>query len=90
MNLIFKQISSDIESVLKTFEIKEKVMISLSKQPEVDYQVNTLVKHQKNENFEQISSAVIKKLKEKLFIKAIIYNNLLPHNGCRPKKIRRK
>lgn len=33
---------------------------------------------------------IIKKLKEKLFIKAIIYNNLLPHNGCRPKKIRRK
>ena len=33
---------------------------------------------------------IIKKLKEKLFIKAIVYNNLLPHNGCRPKKIRRK
>ena len=33
---------------------------------------------------------IVKKLKEKLFIKAIIYNNLLPHNGCRPKKIRRK
>jgi len=32
----------------------------------------------------------IKKLKEKVFIKAITYNNLLPHNGCRPKKIRRK
>jgi len=47
MNLIYKQISSDIESVLKTFEIKEKVIISISKQPEVDYQVNTLVKHQK-------------------------------------------
>ena len=69
MNLIYRQISSDIESVLKTFEIKEKVMISLSKQPEVDYQVNTLVKHQKNENFEQISSAVINKLKEIKYIK---------------------
>ena len=32
----------------------------------------------------------IKKLKEKVSIKAIIYNNSLPHNGCRPKKIRRK
>jgi len=69
MNLIFKQISSDIESVLKTFEIKEKVIISISKQPEVDYQVNTLVKHQKNENFEQISCAVINKLKKNKYIK---------------------
>jgi ribosomal protein S11 len=33
---------------------------------------------------------IIKKLKEKVLIKAIIYHNLLPHNGCRPKKIRRK
>jgi len=32
----------------------------------------------------------IKKLKEKVSIKAINYDNLLPHNGCRPKKIRRK
>ena len=32
----------------------------------------------------------IKKLKEKVSIKAITYKNSLPHNGCRPKKIRRK
>ena len=32
----------------------------------------------------------VKKLKEKVSIRAINYNNLLPHNGCRPKKIRRK
>ena len=32
----------------------------------------------------------IKKLKEKVSIKAIHYNNLIPHNGCRPKKLRRK
>jgi len=32
----------------------------------------------------------IKKLKEKVSIKAINYDNLLPHNGCRPKKIKRK
>ena len=31
----------------------------------------------------------IKKLKEKVSIKAIIYTNLLPHNGCRPKKIKK-
>lgn len=32
----------------------------------------------------------VRKLKEKVSIKAINYDNLLPHNGCRPKKIRRK
>ena len=32
---------------------------------------------------------IIARLKKKLHIKAIIYDNLLPHNGCRPKKIRR-
>lgn len=32
---------------------------------------------------------IISRLKKKVHIKAIIYNNLLPHNGCRPKKIRR-
>ena len=32
---------------------------------------------------------IISRLKKKLHIKAIIYNNSLPHNGCRPKKIRR-
>lgn len=33
---------------------------------------------------------IVKKLKEKFIIDSIIYNNLLPHNGCRPKKFRRK
>jgi len=69
MNLIFKQICTYIENVLKTFEIEEKVIISISKQPIVDYQINTLVKHRKNKNFEQISSAVIHKLKEIKYIK---------------------
>jgi len=32
----------------------------------------------------------IKKLKEKVTIALINYNNLLPHNGCRPRKMRRK
>ena len=32
---------------------------------------------------------IIAKLKKKLNVKAIIYNKSLPHNGCRPKKIRR-
>lgn len=31
----------------------------------------------------------IKKLKEKVSIKAINYTNLLPHNGCRPRKIKK-
>ncbi|MBC8298084.1 MAG: 30S ribosomal protein S11 [Pelagibacterales bacterium] len=33
---------------------------------------------------------VIKKLKEKFFIYAVKHNNINPHNGCRPKKIKRK
>ena len=44
-------------------------------------------------NFKGISKnqkLIIKKLKEKVSIKMIRYNNLLPHNGCRPKKKRRK
>jgi len=31
----------------------------------------------------------IKKLKEKVSVKAINYTNLLPHNGCRPRKMKR-
>jgi len=31
----------------------------------------------------------VRKLKEKVSIKSIHYNNLLPHNGCRPKKLKR-
>ena len=31
----------------------------------------------------------VKKIKEKMLIELIQYNNLIPHNGCRPRKIRR-
>ena len=44
-------------------------------------------------NFKGISKnqkLIIKKLKEKVSIKMIKYNNLLPHNGCRPRKKKRK
>ena len=34
-------------------------------------------------------STVIKILKDKLFIKTIQSYNLVPHNGCRPKKLKR-
>ena len=34
-------------------------------------------------------SLIIKALKDKLFIKSVLSYNLSPHNGCRPKKIRR-
>jgi ribosomal protein S11 len=33
---------------------------------------------------------IIKKIKEKYFICAVKHNNLSPHNGCRPKKLKRK
>ena len=33
---------------------------------------------------------ITKKLKEYLIIKAISYNNVIPHNGCRPRKKQRK
>lgn len=34
-------------------------------------------------------SLILKMLKSRLFIKSVQTFNLLPHNGCRPKKIRR-
>jgi ribosomal protein S11 len=34
-------------------------------------------------------SLIIKMLKDKLFIKSIYSHNLSPHNGCRPKKLKR-
>lgn len=34
-------------------------------------------------------SLIIKMLKDKLFIKSIYSHNLAPHNGCRPKKLKR-
>lgn len=34
-------------------------------------------------------SFLIKALKDKLFIKSIQSYNLSPHNGCRPKKLKR-
>lgn len=33
---------------------------------------------------------ITKKLKEYLIIKAISYDNVMPHNGCRPRKKKRK
>ena len=33
---------------------------------------------------------ILKKFSENCLLKAIIYENSIPHNGCRPKKIRRK
>ena len=44
----------------------------------------------KFKGFKYNQKLIIKKLKEKFHIKSIIYENLVPHNGCRPKKIRRK
>nr|YP_010241695.1 ribosomal protein S11 [Rhizosolenia setigera]QTI82383.1 ribosomal protein S11 [Rhizosolenia setigera]WAQ69946.1 ribosomal protein S11 [Rhizosolenia setigera]WAQ69982.1 ribosomal protein S11 [Rhizosolenia setigera]WAQ70018.1 ribosomal protein S11 [Rhizosolenia setigera]WAQ70054.1 ribosomal protein S11 [Rhizosolenia setigera] len=32
---------------------------------------------------------IIKKLKKKFIVKSLIYNDILPHNGCRPKKKKR-
>lgn len=40
--------------------------------------------------FKYNQKLIIKKIKEKFDIKSIIYDNLIPHNGCRPKKLRRK
>jgi ribosomal protein S11 len=34
-------------------------------------------------------SLIIKMLKERLFIKSVHSHNLSPHNGCRPKKLKR-
>ena len=33
---------------------------------------------------------ILKKFNEKFILKALIYENTLPYNGCRPKKIKRK
>ena len=33
---------------------------------------------------------ILKKFSEKFLLKAVIYENTIPHNGCRPRKIKRK
>jgi ribosomal protein S11 len=33
---------------------------------------------------------ILKKFNEKFLLKAIMYQNSIPHNGCRPRKIKRK
>jgi len=33
---------------------------------------------------------ILKKFSEKFLLKAVIYENTIPHNGCRPKKIKRR
>ena len=44
----------------------------------------------KLKGFKYYNKLIIKKLKEKFFIKLLIYDKSTPHNGCRPKKKRRK
>ena len=44
----------------------------------------------KLKGFKYYNKLIIKKLKEKFFIKLLIYDKSTPHNGCRPKKLRRK
>jgi len=33
---------------------------------------------------------ILKKFHEKFLLKAVLYENRIPHNGCRPRKIKRK
>lgn len=40
----------------------------------------------KLKGFKYYNKLIIKKLKEKFFIKLLIYDKSTPHNGCRPKK----
>lgn len=49
---------------------------------------NPIALHFKNTK-SYYESLIIKGLKDKLFIKSIQSYNLSPHNGCRPKKIKR-
>ena len=48
----------------------------------------TIALHFKNTNYYH-ESTIIKLLKTKLFIKSVQNLSLIPHNGCRPKKLRR-
>lgn len=44
----------------------------------------------KLKGFKYNNKLIVKKLKEFLVITSIIYENAVPHNGCRPKKFKRK
>ena len=44
----------------------------------------------KFEGFKRYQKFIVGKLKEKFVIKCIVYDNLIPHNGCRPRKMKRK
>lgn len=69
---------------------KKYTLISILKN--FNYKFNFLNNKSVLINFKGITKdqkLFIKKLKEKVSIKAIIYTNLLPHNGCRPKKMKK-
>lgn len=44
----------------------------------------------KLKGFKYYNKLIIQKLKTKLKIKLIVFDNSIPHNGCRPRKIKRK
>lgn len=44
----------------------------------------------KLEGLKYNNKLILKKFNEKFLLKAIIYENTIPHNGCRPRKIKRK
>ena len=69
---------------------KKYTLISILKN--FNYKYNFLNNKSVLINFKGITKdqkLFIKKLKEKVSIKAIIYTNLLPHNGCRAKKLKK-
>ena len=44
----------------------------------------------KFEGLKYNNKLILKKFNEKFILKAVVYENRIPHNGCRPRKLKRK
>lgn len=81
VNLSGKQKTKRGLAVLKLMALMSKKFYYLILKAPVALHLNNVVSHK---------SLIVKKLKEKFFIKVIKSFNLIPYNGCRKKKLRRK
>jgi ribosomal protein S11 len=88
---LFCSASSSLKLSGKQKRMQPKVLINLLKHflGKAYFLNNKLVALHSNHINKSLLRLVIQGLKKKIDIKTINYSNFFPHNGCRPKKIKR-
>ena len=59
MNNLFKELINLLNKEFKKFDLNESVQLNLSKLPEFDMQINNLVKHNKEDFFNNLQKSII-------------------------------